>query len=219
MKLLSNVLIFLATISVTSTAAAQQAVAPSVGDQRDTSARGDEFHVTAALSPYHFGFPLFNVLLEQHLSRHFGVAQELGFGSYATAGVGQLGLRVNLYPREDFRGVQFGLVSRANLIVYPGPEAVLTHPSEAAEAVEVVSHDVQLARANGRDSLFLGGYVGGKAIAGRSWGAARGFTFILGAQAGYVHLFGASPYGPSPDAAFIGDKWMVLLEVRLGWSL
>jgi hypothetical protein len=218
MKRLSNVLIFLATTSVTSTAAAQ-AVAPPVGDQRDTNARDEEFHVTAALSPYHFGFPLFNVLLEQRLSRHFGVAQELGFGSYATAGVGQLGLRVNLYPREDFRGVQFGLVSRANLIVYPDPRAVLTPPTDGADATEVTFHDVQVARANGRESLFLGGYVGGKGIAGRSWGAARGLTFILGAQVGYVHLFGASPYGPSPDAAFTRDTWMGLLEVRLGWSL
>jgi hypothetical protein len=218
MKLLSNVLIFLATISVTSTAAAQ-AVATQVGAQHDTNARDTEFDVTAAWSPYHLGFPIFNVLLEQRLSRHFGVAQELGFGSYATAGVGQLGLRFLIYPREDFSGVQYALVSRANLIAYPGPQAVLTHPSQAADATEFTLHDVQVARANGRDSLFLGGYVGGKAIAGRSWGAARGFTFICGVQVGYMHLFGAAPYGPSPDAAFMGDTWMVQLEIRFGWSL
>jgi hypothetical protein len=209
------------SISATSFASAQAAV-PADSPARDTHAMGDAAHyrVSALVSPYHLGFPLLNVLLEQRLLDHLSIAEELGFGSYASSGVGQLGARILYYASGSFDGgLLLGPVVRANTIVYPGPAAVLTPPTEGADATEAFFHDVQVARSNGRDSLFCGAIVGAKGILGPKAGPAQGLTLLFAVQAGYLHLFGASPYGPSPDTTQLGDTGVVLLEIRVGWSL
>jgi hypothetical protein len=70
--------------------------------------------------------------------------------------------------------LQIGPVVRTNLLVYQGPEAVNTPPTEASAAVEPVVHDVQVARSNGWDSLFVGLFMGLKGILGSHWGVANG---------------------------------------------
>jgi hypothetical protein len=212
---------FLGAASTASSLASAQVPAPAPSAKRDAddAARDLPSLVSATLSPYHLGFPILNVLLEERLAPRIGIAQELGFGSYATASVGQLGARVYFYPSGSFDGgLQLGPVVRANMLVYPGPKAVSTPPSEVAAATEALFHDVQVARSNGRDSLLCGAFVGVKGILGRRAHAMRGLTVDLGVELGYLVLFGASPYGPSPDATG-GNASMVLLDLRLGWSL
>lgn len=183
--------------------------------------------VSATLSPLHLGFPIASVLIEQRVVDHVGVAEELGVGSYATAGIGQLGARVNVYPIERFNGLQLGAIVRSNMIVYPGRGAVTTEPSDAAAATGVVSNDVQLARANGRSSIFAGGILGLKGIiSGLNYRTGqveptplRGLTLEMGMLLGKLHMVGPAPYGAAPDAAILGDTFLALLELRLGWTL
>lgn len=181
--------------------------------------------VSATISPYHLAYPILNVLVEQKVVPHWAVAEEVGVGSTATAGIGQLGAHVRHYWANAFDGGYFGPFARADLITYPGPQAVLTWDSEVADATHLFSGDVGDTRANGRSSLVCGVEVGGKAIASgiykdgsesRFW---RGFTGDFFLQLGYLRLIGDSPYGPSPNAMFAGDHVVFLLGVRLGWSL
>jgi hypothetical protein len=169
------------SIAATSFASAQ-AAPPANIPRRDTHAMGDTAHyrVSALVSPYHLGFPLFNVLLEQRLLDHLAIAEELGFGSYASSRVGQLGGRIVYYASGSFDGgLLLGPVVRANTIVYPGRGAVVTPPTEGADATEAFFHDVQVARSNGRDSLFCGAVVGAKGIFGPKSGPAKGLTLLF----------------------------------------
>ena len=183
--------------------------------------------VSATLSPYHLAFPIVSAMLEQRVVDHLGIAEEVGVGSYATARVGQLGARVYVYPWDRFNGVQLGAVVRSNVVVYPSSYAVTEPPSDLAAAAEPLYHDVQLTRANGRSSVFAGGSLGLKGIwSGYAYytdervaPGLTGLTIDLAMVAGYLHMIGPSPYGHSPDALMLGDAGMVLLEMRLGWSL
>jgi hypothetical protein len=176
--------------------------------------------VSATISPYHLAFPLLNILVEERLSRRFSVAQEIGAGGFASARIGQLGARVLYYASGSFDGgMQLGPIVRANLVAYPGLEAIDTPPTMAAEAVELFYRDVQVARSNGRESLFVGLFVGGKGIFGARWGAGSGLTFAMGVQLGWTHLLGGGYYSPSPQATIRGDAPMGLLDLRVGWSL
>ena len=157
---------------------------------------------------------------------HIGVAEEVGVGSYATATVGQLGARVYVYPSDEFSGVQLGVIARSNMLVYPSSRAVMQTPSDVATATEVFDHDVQLARANGRSSLFFGGSVGLKGIAsgvssstGQPYAPGlRGLTIAIALDAGYVHIVGDAPYGAAQSVT-LGDAGVLLFEFRLGWTL
>jgi hypothetical protein len=205
----------LATATIATTACSP----PRAGDTRPPPC------VSATLSPYHLAFPIVNVMLEQKAVRHLGIAEEIGVGSYATAGVGQLGVHARYYPAHAFDGVFLGAFSRANLITYPSPQAVLTFASDGAEATHVISGDASDTRANGRSSIVNGLEFGWKLIAtgvvpsGKQYAGLRGFTADLSLQFGWLHLAGASPYGPSPDAASPGDHLIILLGMRGGWSL
>jgi hypothetical protein len=215
----------LAGVCTASSRASAAAADPPVHAERDADARGSpgappaRHHVSLTLSPYHLGFPIFDVLVEERVADRFGIAQELGFGSYASARVAQLGARLFFYADGSFDGgVQLGPVVRLNRILYGGPDAVSTPPSDTAAATEAFFHDAQVARANGRDSLFAGVFVGAKGILTR-WPAARGLTVSGGLEFGAMHLFGGSAYAPSPQATTLGDTAMALLDVRVGWSL
>jgi len=192
---------------------------PRAGDTRPPPC------VSATFSPYHLAYPILNVVVEQKVVPHLGVAEEIGVGSHASAAIGQLGAHVRYYWANAFDGGYFGPFTRADLITYPGPQAVLTWDSDALDATHLFSGDVGDTRANGRSSLVSGVELGDKVIATGIYGDGsesrfwRGFTVDLSLQLGYLHLIGDSPYGPSPNAMFMGDHIAFLLGVRLGWSL
>jgi hypothetical protein len=190
--------------------------------QRDTGNEPPQAcKVSVVLSPYHAAFPMLFVSTEMRVARRFGVSADTAFGSYRSATGGQLGVRCPFYVFGSFDGgLELGPFARTTIFHYGNANSLSAPPTGGGhEAIEVIYHDVEFARANGRDALFTGMLIGGKyVVEGSMLKELRGLTLQAGFLFGYHHIFGPRPYPPDPDAARTHDGFLSELYMELGWS-